>query len=273
MPATIWRGLAPRPWPVLVAVLAAALATASDASTPVADRLTGYSAPSSRTQRDLEARFKAIPSADQARAHHRYFTSEPHPAGSARNNELADHIARIWKEQGWEDVTVHRYDVLVSDPREVVVEMVSPVPYRARLREDAYDEDPDTKNPAVRGGYLGLSASGDVTAEVVYAHSGNPEDYALLRRHGIDVKGKIALVRYSNPYSYRGFKALTAEREGLAAVLIYSIPRRTASRVGPCPRTALGAREPHPAGSHPTTSWPPATRSRRGGHPYPARGA
>ena len=74
------------------------------------------------------------------------------------------------------------------------------------------------------GSYFGFSASGDVTAEVVYAHSGNPEDYELLRKNGISVKGKVVLVRYSNPYSYRGFKALTAEREGAAALLIYSDP-------------------------------------------------
>ena len=74
------------------------------------------------------------------------------------------------------------------------------------------------------GAYLGYSASGEVTAQLVYAHSGNPEDYAYLRKHGIDVRGKIALVRYSNPYSYRGFKALTAERLGVAALLIYSDP-------------------------------------------------
>src|SRR5207244_2368078 len=76
----------------------------------------------------------------------------------------------------------------------------------------------------VSGAYFGYAASGEVTAEVVYAHSGNPEDYDLLRKNGISVKGKIVLVRYSNPYSYRGFKALTAEREGAAALLIYSDP-------------------------------------------------
>ena len=64
-----------------------------------------------------------------------------------------------------------------------------------------------------------MSASGDITAPVIYAHSGNPADFALLRKNGIDVKGKIVLVRYSNPYSYRGFKALTAEKEGAAAIL------------------------------------------------------
>src|SRR5262249_27628543 len=82
------------------------------------------------------------------------------------------------------------------------------------------------------GGYTALSASGEVTAAVVYAHSGNPEDYAGLQKHGIDVRGKIVLVRYSNPYSYRGFKALTADRAGAAAVIIYSHPAEDRYRRG-----------------------------------------
>jgi N-acetylated-alpha-linked acidic dipeptidase len=79
---------------------------------------------------------------------------------------------------------------------------------------------------------LGYSASGDVTAAVVYADSGNPEDYETLRRNGIDPRGKIVLVRYSNPYSYRGFKALTAQREGAAAILIYSDPAEDGYKKG-----------------------------------------
>jgi N-acetylated-alpha-linked acidic dipeptidase len=114
--------------------------------------------------------------------------------------------------------------VLNSSPREISLEMVHPKRYRASLHEDAYGVDPDTKNPDVSVAYLGYSASGEVTAPVVYAHSGNPEDYEMLRKRGISVRGKIVLVRYSNPYSYRGFKALTAQREGAAAILIYSDP-------------------------------------------------
>src|SRR6266403_1397309 len=150
-------------------------------------------------------------------------SSSPH-AASERNNQLAEFVAGEWRKQGWEDVVLRRYDVLLSRPRSVSLEMIAPITYTAGLREDPYDVDPDTKNPAVFGSYFGFSASGDVTAEVVYAHSGNPEDYEILRKNGISVKGKIVLVRYSNPYSYRGFKALTAEREGAAALLIYSDP-------------------------------------------------
>ncbi|MBZ5522970.1 MAG: M28 family metallopeptidase [Acidobacteriia bacterium] len=184
----------------------------------------GFTPASAAREAKTEEQFLQIPSTDRARQWHKYFTAEPHPAASKRNNELAQYIAEQWRKQGWEDVVLRKYDVLHSAPRAVSLEMVAPVTYKATLREEAYDADPDTKNPRISPAYLGYSASGDITAEVVYAHSGNPDDYELLRRNGIDVKGKIVLVRYSNPYSYRGFKALTAEREGAAAMLVYSDP-------------------------------------------------
>ncbi len=212
---------------ILYALAAVVLASGAQ------ERLTGYSLRAAAAQREIEEKLKQIPSAEEARKYHRFFTAEPHPAGSERNNLLGRHIAEIWKQQGWEDVTTHRYDVLVSYPRELFLEMVSPVRFRASLREEPYDVDPDTKNLNVRPGYLGLSSSGEITAPVVYAHSGNPEDYELLRKKGIDVRGKIVLVRYSNPYSYRGFKALTAENAGAAAILIYSDPAEDGFKRGP----------------------------------------
>ena len=206
-------------WPLLIITL-----VGLDLRALAQDRMTGFSARRAQAQRQIERQLAGLPSAEKAREFHRYFTAEPHPAGSERNNELARHMAEVWKQQGWEDVRIHRYDVLDSHPREVTLEMVSPLRYRASLREEAYDVDPDTSNKNVRTGYTGFSASGEVTAPLVYAHSGNPEDYALLRKRGIDVRGKVVIVRYSNPYSYRGFKALTAEREGAAALIIYSDP-------------------------------------------------
>lgn len=220
-----------RPTP-LRSLTSAVIVIALNLSVPAQQRLGGFSTGASTAQRELESRFKSIPSPDEARKHHRFFTAEPHPAGSERNNELARHIADLWKHQGWEDVTLRRYDVLNTFPREVSVEMTAPVRYKALLREDSYDVDPDTKNPRVQSAYTGLSASGEVTAQVVYAHSGNPEDYELLRKNGIDVKGKIVLVRYSNPYSYRGFKALTAQREGAAAMIVYSDPQEDGFKRG-----------------------------------------
>jgi N-acetylated-alpha-linked acidic dipeptidase len=200
-----------------------------------------------------EARFRALTSTEEIAKFHRYLTAEPHPAGSPRNNDLARWVADRWRDQGLEDVVIHEYDVLNSSPREISLEMVKPKHFVASLREDAYDSDSDTKNPAVSGAYLGYSASGEVTAPVVYAHSGNPEDYDYLQKHGINVRGKIVLVRYSNPYSYRGFKALTAERLGAAAILIYSDPQEDGFKRGPV---------------YPTGPWGPESHIQRGAITY-----
>jgi N-acetylated-alpha-linked acidic dipeptidase len=212
-------------WAIAALVSVISIGFAAFASSNDTNPMVGFSAHGAAQETSIEQKFRSMASAEQISKFHRYLTSEPHPAGSVRNNELAQWVAEQWRQQGLEDVTVHQYDVLNSRPREISLEMVHPGHYRASLREDPYGVDADTKNPKADGAYLGYSASGEVTAPVVYAHSGNPEDYEYLRAHGIDVKGKIVLVRYSNPYSYRGFKALTAERLGAAAILIYSDPQ------------------------------------------------
>lgn len=48
---------------------------------------------------------------------HRYFSKEPHLAGSKRNNDLAHHIATKWREYGFDEVTMPKYDVLMSSPK------------------------------------------------------------------------------------------------------------------------------------------------------------
>src|SRR5258708_3767264 len=213
----------------------------------------GFAPAHAAAEHRIESAFQSLPSPARAREWHRIFSAQPHPAASARNNELARIVAREWRRQGWDNVALRRYEVLHSSPRSVSLEMTAPLHYQASLREDAYEVDPATGNPANDGAYFGYSASGNVTAELVYAHSGNPEDYELLRKNGISVKGKIVLVRYSNPYSYRGFKALTAEHEGAAALLIYSDP----------------AEDGHTKGKvFPDGPWGPESRIQRGAITY-----
>ncbi|MGD0569322.1 MAG: M28 family metallopeptidase [Candidatus Sulfotelmatobacter sp.] len=192
----------------------------------------GFTPTSAAHETRIENKFKAIPSPDEERRQHRIFTAEPHVAGSERNNELARYIADEWRNEGLDDVVIRRYDVYGSNPKSTLLEMTAPIHYRALLREMPVPGDPDMKNKSISSAWSGMSASGEVTAPLVYAHSGNPEDYELLRQQGIDVKGKVVLVRYSNPYSYRGFKALTAQREGAAAILIYSDPAEDGYKKG-----------------------------------------
>jgi N-acetylated-alpha-linked acidic dipeptidase len=231
-------------------VLSAALALAAS---PDLAKISGFSPRTAAQEIITENSFRESVSTPEIIQFHRYLTAEPHPAGSARNNELAQWVAEQWRQQGLEDVTVHQYDVLGSSPRKISLEMVKPTEYHALLLEAPDDVDPDTRNPKVDGAYLGYSASGEVTAPVVYAHSGNQEDYEYLRLHGMDVRGKIVLVRYSNPYSYRGFKALTAERLGAAAILIYSDPDEDGYRKGAV---------------YPNGPWGPETHIQRGAITY-----
>ena len=209
-----------------------ALAIILTLSTAAHAQILGFSPASSSHELEIETKFKSIPSPDEERRQHRVFTQEPHTAGSKRNNELANYIADEWKKQGLEDVIIHRYDVYGTNPKSAKLEMIAPTRYQALLRESPLPGDDDTKNPDISGAWLGMSISGEVTAPVIYAHSGNPEDYDLLAKQGITVKGKIVLVRYSNPYSYRGFKALTAQREGAAAMLVYSDPQEDGFKKG-----------------------------------------
>ncbi len=226
----------------------------------------GFSPAHATAEHQLETAFQSIPSPEKTRDWHHTFTAEPHPAASERNNQLADFIAAEWRKQGWEDVALRRYDVLHSRPRSVSLEMIAPIAFTASLREDAYDADPDTKNSAVSSSYFGYSASGDVTAEVVYAHSGNPEDYDLLRKNGISVKGKIVLVRYSNPYSYRGFKALTPLCSSIP------IPPKTVSHAAKFFPMAPGARRvTSSAAQLPTITSFPAIPLHPAGPPYRAQ--
>jgi N-acetylated-alpha-linked acidic dipeptidase len=215
-------------------VLAAGAVTAARQPAPGGDagaELFGFTAASAAAERVLEQRFLALPSADRAREYHRYLTAEPHLAGSDRNRALAEWMRDRWKEYGVDEVEIEQHDVLLPWPEVVSVEMSSPRPWKARLTEDPIPGDPDTQTPVLH--YSAYSANGDVSAPIVYAASGHPENYDWLAAHGVDVTGKIVLVRYSVPYSYRGFKALTAQRRGAAGMIVYSDPAEDGAMKGP----------------------------------------
>ncbi len=223
---------APQCTPRAIAMLGLSLFFCTNLPVRSQTSILGFTPSSASHETEIENKFKAIPSPDEERRQHHLFTAEPHVAGSVRNNELARYIADQWRTEGLEDVVIRRYDVYGSNPKSTFLEVTAPVHYRALLRELPVAGDPDLKNKSISSAWSGMSASGEVTASLVYAHSGNPEDYDLLRKQGIDVKGKVVLVRYSNPYSYRGFKALTAEREGAAALLMYSDPAEDGYKKG-----------------------------------------
>ena len=78
----------------------------------------GFSPASGASHLALEATFLGLPDPIRIRDTHRLLTLQPHPAGSARDRELADWIAQEFRGAGLEDVqiTAHPGERLVPFP-------------------------------------------------------------------------------------------------------------------------------------------------------------
>src|SRR5262245_40414617 len=141
------------------------------------DSITGFTRAASMGQRRVEERLASFLDPARVDKDFRELTREPHPAGLERNKALATYVADSFRAAGLEEVTESTYDVLMSYPKEIVVEMVEPTAQKMRLAEDVFEADPDTANPRLGTPYHAYAASGEATAQVVYARNGNPEDY------------------------------------------------------------------------------------------------
>jgi hypothetical protein len=62
-------------------------------------QILGFTPTSATHEAEVEKEYKAIPTPDEERRQHRIFTSEPHVAGSKRNNDLAEYIRDEWRKQ------------------------------------------------------------------------------------------------------------------------------------------------------------------------------
>lgn len=174
-------------------------------------------------QAKVNTTFLAVPSARRAGEDLKMLTAAPHIAGSKEDYATAEFVADKFRAAGLETKIVP-YVAWMNLPKEIRVEatdangkMLMSGPSREHVVGDRYDND-----PRVTVGFNGSSPSGDVTAGVVYANYGRPEDFAALDKMGVSVKGKIVMVRYGE--NYRGVKVFVAQQHGAAGVLIYSDP-------------------------------------------------
>jgi N-acetylated-alpha-linked acidic dipeptidase len=199
------------------------LAMAAPAWSADAPGLPGYSLEASRTQREWEAKFRAIPDPAALRGYMQRLSAHPHHVGSPYDKENAEWIAARAKEWGLE-AQIETFEVLFPTPKERVLEMTEPTRFTAKIAEPAGGVDPtssqrDEQLPV----YNAYSIDGDVTAPVVYVNYGVPADYEELDRLGISVKGAIVIARYGG--SWRGIKPKVAGEHGAIGCLIYSDPR------------------------------------------------
>jgi N-acetylated-alpha-linked acidic dipeptidase len=185
--------------------------------------LYGYSAESSRAERQWEEKLRAIPSPEKLRAYMQRLSARPHHVGSPYDKDNAEWILAKFKEFGL-DAHIEQFDVLFPTPKERVVELVEGGPkFVAKLQEPALPQDPTSNQQAEQlPTYNEYSIDGDVTAPLVYVNYGVPEDYEQLDRMGVSVKGKIVIARYY--HSWRGIKPKVAAEHGAVGCLIYSDP-------------------------------------------------
>jgi N-acetylated-alpha-linked acidic dipeptidase len=186
--------------------------------------LYGYSAESSRVERQWEEKLRVIPSPDNLRAYMQRLSARPHNVGSPYDKDNAEWIASKFKEFGLE-TQIETFSVLFPTPKERLVELVDGGPhFTAKLQEPVVTEDPTSNQTAEQlPTYNAYSVDGDVTAPLVYVNYGLPEDYDILDRLGISVKGAIIIARYG--HSWRGIKPQVGAEHGAIGCIIYSDPR------------------------------------------------
>jgi N-acetylated-alpha-linked acidic dipeptidase len=236
-----------------VALLLFSLLLSSGSSQPAASQvetgssaeLTGFIHPDE--ERAIESHFLAIPDPKIAEEHLRILTHAPHIAGSPEDKATADYVAQKFRDAGLKTEIVE-YTVWINYPAEISVDVTVPAdvhmhgPTREHVDGDPFQDDPRVVMP-----FSGMSPSGDVEAEVVYANYGSAADFEKLATMKIDVRGKIVIARYGQ--NYRGVKVQLAQQHGAAGVILYSDPSDDGSKRG----------APYPAGP-----WRPETGVQRG---------
>ena len=184
--------------------------------------LNGYSAATSRSQRDWETKFRAVPEPQNQRDYMQRLSARPHHVGSPYDKDNAEWMLAKFKQWGL-DANIETFDVLFPTPKVRVVELVEPTKFTAKLQEPTLSIDPTSNQQAEQlPTYNAYSADGDVTAPLVYVNYGIPDDYEKLERMGVSVKGAIVIARYGN--SWRGIKPKVAAEHGAVGCLIYSDP-------------------------------------------------
>lgn len=208
----------------MVFICAASFTGAQKQATTPGSAIDGFTAREAAVERNLEERFRRIPTATSARAHLQRLTGEPHVAGTPEDYQTALYIQGKLREFGI-TAELKEYQVLLPYPKQPsLVELIKPNQSRKRLlvEEAVVSEDATSASRKIIPLFNGYSASGDVTAPLVYVNYGLPSDYEALKKINVELRGRIVVARYGR--SFRGVKAKVAEQNGAAGLIIYSDP-------------------------------------------------
>ncbi|HEV7858388.1 MAG TPA: M28 family metallopeptidase [Pyrinomonadaceae bacterium] len=217
-----WRGILSLALMAVLVVTQASVRGQERAAAVEAAALDGFTRESAASERRWETEFRAVPQPDSAHERLRYMTSQPHVAGTRGDYEMAVYVRDQFRSFGL-TADLREYQVLINYPKEAsIVELVAPRRERLSVQEPPLADDATSKDRRVIPLFNGYSASGDVTAPLVYVNYGLPDDYEALKKFGVEVRGRLVIARYGN--SFRGVKAKVAEEHGALGLIIYSDP-------------------------------------------------
>ena len=202
---------------IMGASAAALIATSAGAAPSI-----GFTPKSAEAEQKVETAFDKNLSADAIRARLKLMASEVNNVGSPHDKANAEYTLQQFKAWGW-DAHIEVFDVLYPTPKREALEITGPAPFAATLTEKPVaGDETSAKTAGQLPAYLAFQGDGDVTAPLVYVNYGMPADYEALARMGIDVKGKIVIVRYGG--GWRGLKPKLAQEHGAVGCIIYSDP-------------------------------------------------
>ena len=202
-----------------VALSVVCAGVSGNAQLPV--QIAGFAASRFAAEAELEENFQKVPDAGHAEADLRRLTSEPHVAGTEASYRVAEWLRDQFRSYGF-DAEIVTYSAYLPLPRVAQLEMISPEKVTLANPEPPLEGDKQSNDAHLLPVANDYSASGDVTAPIVYVNYGTPDDYRILDSLKVSVKGKLLLARYGR--NYRGVKAKLAEEHGAAGLILYSDP-------------------------------------------------
>ena len=171
---------------------------------------------------DVEKQFDTAISPTEMGDWMKTMAAEPNHVSSAHDKANAEMTLKQFKDWGW-DARIETFRVLYPTPIQVGLELEGKKAFKATLTEAPVPGDStSSRTKDELPAYVAFQGDGDVTASLVYANYGMPEDYKALERMGVDVKGKIVIARYGQ--GWRGLKPKLAYDHGAVGCIIYSDP-------------------------------------------------
>ncbi len=187
-----------------------------------APALSGFTPETAAAEQATEQRFDAQISPVQMTDWLRQLSSQPNQVGSPHDKANAEWVRDQFRQWGWQ-ADIESFEVLYPTLRHHQLELTAPTRFVANLMEAPIPGDATSARADAMPAYNVYGADGDVSGELVYVNYGMDEDYRELARLGVDVQGKIVIVRYGG--GFRGLKPKLAEEHGAIGCIIYSDPR------------------------------------------------